>query len=302
MYNLIFQQLQDKGSYHDIYMARYVTFVINVIHLYMITCSNECFHGFFPWCSFTFITLFTGILFLSVQYLWRLWEDGIIQQLCGEFPQACKAIAECDKQASIIEKGIFDLHNDFKRAYVCNYIFNELLAWTLLISNFLYYVFLLHIPHTGYFNLIGNMLKPNLENDIRKFEMDYLIELFPREIACTYFAFDPSGKESSVTYRCKVTNQDANEFLHITAALFSTFLMSLLILHAITVAWKYLHFNKSLGKAYTLELSRISLRNKVILLLVCNNIDTTTKMTLLRKFSDRSVDKDCLLQDALGTP
>lgn len=212
-------------------------------------------------------------------------------KLCGDFIDICKSPEESEKQAGVISTHMayFD---DYHWSYFYQFFAWELLNLTLCALTFMYYCLLMNIHKYGISHIMQNYFKPNLDEDIRMYDIDYNFYLFPREIGCAYEHFSPTGSKQITRLRCKVTNQEYNELFHILAAIITFFILCLYCFNLGYIVVKLIHFDYFLPRVSGLKQNKISSRKRLLLLLLKNNLDGLIVQSLISKMYQQNNIKD----------
>lgn len=169
----------------------------------------------------------------------------------------------------------------------------ELLSFCLCVINFLYYFFLFQIPDNGVYKIIFDLAKAHQNRNAN----DTMMMLFPREVGCVYMSFG-TGNQLSITHaKCKVGYQDFNEFLNIIAFLFSAIVLALYILNIAYLMYTIITFSaylKNPTRQDVKSLSRLSMRKRLVVIILYNNMDRNTHEALMRAmiYSTTTIDRN----------
>lgn len=120
----------------------------------------------------------------------------------------------------------------------------------------------------------------------------HLLSIFPREISCLFDNYGLSGTIQNLDARCRVTNQEYLELMHIcnffiTASIGTLYIINVFyILLQLTspIAFSNIHFQKTFDN--------LSFSKKLVILLLRINIDCETHNCLMSKLSPSDVSKN----------
>jgi len=211
-----------------------------------------------------------GILFLTASFIAEKWERGVIKAIT----ENCRGIAlnneKQDKEALRISKHLasFDTNH---RSYFTAFFLSELIQFALITATFFYYFYLL----SAYKVDLVNILTANSKYHI--YRNDPLLVVFPREVACLWKIYGPSGTLQRITIYCKCSSNEYNEQFHIIAFLVSGLVLILFFLNSlyVTLQLTIVRTNKETAKQrYVWQ--RLSYRKRLVLILIYNNIDALT--------------------------
>lgn len=211
------------------------------------------------------------------------WEQGLVRALSAN----CRGIALPTDQQEIEATRIFshikNFDTNYKRYFIA-FAISEVVNFALCIAVFMYYFYLLNIPQVHIIDIIKQSLS------FYPIREDQLLELFPREIACLYSSAGPTGILESKNFICKVTNNEFNEYFHVLAFIVSGLVAILYMIHLVYVSVTFfvINANKPTTKQYEVW-DNMTLRKRLILILVRNNIDAETYNTLIQKISDATL-------------
>ena len=226
------------------------------------------------------------MLFITISYAWKKWEQGQVAYLAGHQPSEARSPKECEVLASKIVQHLETFDYNCKN-YFLAFLLAEFLNITAISSIFAYYYYLLEVGKSDITTVIMYHFKPKYSSTISP-----LFEIFPREIACLISGFGPSGATEIIDYKCTVLNVYFIELFHIVCLIVSCIVFTLAIINAIFVIQQFFNFANMappqlahLAKSDKLVFAGLSLRKKLIIFLLSNNIDYQTHNYIMQQIS-----------------
>lgn len=211
------------------------------------------------------------------------WEQGVIKGLTAN----CRGIAldteKQEEEATRIAEHLkpFDFNH---RSYFSGFVLSEVINWTLCWTVFLYYFYLLDVHEVELLDIL------TANENYHQNRNDSLLQLFPREIACEWKYYGPSGSFNLVQIYCKCSSNDHNEYFHLIALMVSlaVFILYTLNMLYITISFHIVHAGKPTTKV-THTWNRLSFSRRLILILLRNNLDSETYNKVLNKVADAQI-------------
>lgn len=212
-------------------------------------------------------------------FAWEKWENSQVRDLTFECRGRVYTKPDGENVIAAMTTCLADF--DFKqRSYFICFCIAEFLSLFLCVANFLYYFFLFDLPRNGIAKIILDYPLPHFTRNAN----DTMMMLFPREIACIYKSWGSGNQEIITSVRCTVGYQDFNEVCNITAFLFSALVSALYVINIVYLAYTITTFSAYLKNPTPQDvkyISKLSMRMRLVLILLFNNMDGTTHETLM---------------------
>lgn len=205
--------------------------------------------------------------------------------MAGEKGLFVKPKDEREKQAEMICEYL-DKFDENSRPYFILFCLSELLNLLACAGVLAYYFLLLKVDTNNMQAMLSNWLLPTVNDGPRYLNNDYLLQLFPRDIACVYQLNGPSGTVELHSSRCKVTNQDSIEMFHIISFFVSAIVFTLYIANIFYLMLNFLGFATLASSSEQKAYDKVSYRKKLVLLLLNQNIDSLTHNLIMEKIAN----------------
>lgn len=247
--------------------------------------------NYFKWTQWIFLSF--GIAYLCVSYLWCTWEGGLLDSLTFENSKSLKSFEEVEKIATQVCLYLEKLDKMYP-LYFVKYFVSEILNLVLMSVTVGYYHNLLHVKEYGLSMIVKNYLSPNMVDDERTLHNDKLLQLFPREIGCRYIYQSETSQMTTMTFRCKVTNQEYNELFHIVSYVFALLCLVCYILNLLFVVYQFVTFRSRCTEIPESKgLATLSLKLRLLVLLLIDNYDPCTSNWIVKKMADFGLNNHC---------
>jgi len=210
------------------------------------------------------------------------WEKGVIKGLT----ENCHGALTTEKQeeeATRIYDNIKDFDTDH-RSYFTAFVLSEIVKSLLCLGTFIYYFYMLNLREMDILTVYSANREDHLERT------DALIELFPREIGCIWEYVGPSGTMVTTDMRCKCTSNGYNEAFHLITLTVSIAVLCLYVLNIVYIITQMfiVHAGNPTAKR-THVWHRLTFSKRLILILLRNNLASTTYNKVLDKVCDAKV-------------
>lgn len=237
---------------------------------------------------YTYVLFFSflGLVFTGIACIWQWCEGGQVRRLSAGCPADTPRESEAHERAAIIAEHIseFDFTN---KTYGYLYLLAEFLSLSACLATFIYYASLLKLT------TITNI--SHAYTDFNKYfktrdQNSTLMTLFPRETHCIYTLVlsYTTDRKNIYDVKCHIANE-LNEVLHITALTITGIVLFLYVLNLIYIIVLLVRIKALAKSPTTTDISvfkDLSLAKRLILLLLCYNIDGRTHLTLMEKVAN----------------